>query len=70
VTRNNDSTGLTRMFEYVVVAAVALDPTVSPQPCGDLIPVRLGFGHGDAPMRKYWRIRGFQSINLEELFAA
>jgi hypothetical protein len=56
MTRYNDTTWLAWMLVYVVVAAVALDPTVSLQPSRNLIPVRLGFSHGAAPMRKYWRI--------------
>ncbi|MFY9693941.1 MAG: hypothetical protein WBF24_02020 [Xanthobacteraceae bacterium] len=67
---DDDPARLTWMFVHGVVAAVALNPTVSPQPRHDLVPVRLGLSHGDVPMRKYWRIFRFQSINFCSSFAA
>jgi hypothetical protein len=53
------------MLVHVVVAAVALDPAVSRQPCRDLVPVRLGLDRGGLPMRKYWRIIGLRSVSFK-----
>lgn len=62
MTRDDDAARLLRVLVDVMVAAVPLDPAVPLQSCHNLRPVGFGLGHGNAPMRKYWRIRIFQSI--------
>jgi hypothetical protein len=61
--RNNDAARTLRVLEYVMAAAVTLDPPFPLEPRYDFRPVRFGLGHGRRSMRKYWRIFDCQSID-------
>jgi hypothetical protein len=56
VTRHHDAAWLSRVLEYVVPAAVALNPAVARKPCDNLASLDLGLLHGSRSIvRKYWR---------------
>jgi hypothetical protein len=61
VTRNDDTAGPARVLEYVMVAAVTLDPAFPFESCRNFYPVRFELGHGKRS--QYANIGAFLNVN-------
>jgi hypothetical protein len=54
------------MFINIVTATVPANPTITLQPCDDLVPVRFQRWHGARFLRKYMRnFKSNQRLNVQ-----